>query len=67
MEDKKVGCSISLPGFGALLTILFIALKLCNVIDWAWGWVLAPLWISAILVCVVLIVALIIVAICNRY
>ncbi len=33
-------------GFGGLLTILFIALKLCNVIEWSWVWVLAPLWIS---------------------
>lgn len=32
-------------GFFGLLTILFIALKLCNVIDWSWWWVLSPLWI----------------------
>ena len=32
-------------GFLGLLTILFIALKLCNVIDWSWWWVLSPLWI----------------------
>lgn len=39
-------------GFPGLLTVLFIALKLLGVIDWAWGWVLAPLWISAALVCI---------------
>ena len=33
-------------GFMGLLTILFIALKLLGVIDWAWIWVLSPLWIS---------------------
>ncbi len=33
-------------GFIGLLTILFIALKLCNVIDWSWWWVLSPMWIS---------------------
>ena len=27
------------------LTLLFIALKLCSVIDWSWWWVLAPTWI----------------------
>lgn len=27
------------------LVVLFIALKLCGVIDWSWVWVLAPLWI----------------------
>jgi hypothetical protein len=28
------------------LTILFIVLKLTNVISWSWVWVLSPLWIS---------------------
>jgi len=33
-------------GFVGLLTILFIALKLTNVITWSWWWILSPLWIS---------------------
>ena len=33
-------------GFTGLLTIVFIALKLCNVIEWSWWWVLSPIWIS---------------------
>lgn len=33
-------------GFGGLLAIAFIVLKLCGVITWPWVWVLAPLWIS---------------------
>ena len=37
-------------GFCGLLTLLFIALKLCNVIDWSWYWVLSPLWIPFTLV-----------------
>ena len=32
--------------FISLLTVLFIGLKLCNVIDWSWLWVLSPLWIG---------------------
>lgn len=32
--------------FTGLLTIVFIVLKLCNVINWSWWWVLSPLWIS---------------------
>lgn len=36
-------------GFPGLLTLLFIGLKLTGYIDWSWVWVLAPLWISAIL------------------
>ncbi len=31
-------------GFGGLLAILFIALKLTGVISWSWWWVLCPLW-----------------------
>jgi len=33
-------------GFAGLLTIVFIVLKLCKVINWRWGWVLSPIWIS---------------------
>lgn len=32
-----------------LLTILFVVLKLCNIIDWTWGMVFSPIWISYIL------------------
>jgi hypothetical protein len=31
-------------GFSGLLTIVFIVLKLCHVIDWSWWWVLSPIW-----------------------
>lgn len=37
-------------GFFGLLTIVFITLKLTSVIDWSWWWVLAPLWVPAVLV-----------------
>ena len=46
-------------GFTGLLTIAFIVLKLCHVIDWPWLWVLAPLWIGfaiGLLICLVLLV-----------
>ena len=33
-------------GIAGLLTIVFVVLKLCGVIDWSWWWVLSPLWIS---------------------
>lgn len=46
-ESKSV--TVNLGGFSTLLTILFIALKLTNYIDWSWWWVLAPMWISAAL------------------
>ena len=46
-------------GFGGLLTIVFITLKLTNYINWSWWWVLAPTWIplSVILVIIVVLVA----------
>ena len=47
-------------GFTGLLTIAFIVLKLCGVIDWSWMWILSPIWISIILVVVILLIALIV-------
>ena len=41
-------------GFFGLLTIVFITLKLLNVIDWSWWWVLAPLWIPTSIVLIIL-------------
>ena len=58
MENKNKSASGSI-GFTGLLTIAFIVLKLCKVIDWSWWWVLSPLWISvglAILVLAIFIV-----------
>lgn len=33
-----------------ILQVAFIVLKLCHVINWKWVWILAPTWISAIIV-----------------
>ena len=41
-------------GFGGLLTIVFITLKLCDVIDWSWWWVLSPMWIGIVVALVFL-------------
>lgn len=40
--DNKTSSGIS---FTSLLLIAFIVLKLCNVINWSWWWVLSPAWI----------------------
>lgn len=37
-----------------VLTIIFVILRLCNVIAWSWVWVLAPLWIGLFLVAFVI-------------
>lgn len=45
MDKKFVGL-----GIGDVLGIIFIVLKLLNVIDWSWWWVLAPFWIPLAIV-----------------
>lgn len=41
-------------GLCQLLTVLFVALKLCDKIDWSWWWVLSPLWLPWALAFVVM-------------
>lgn len=53
--DKNNSASSGI-GFTGLLTIVFIVLKLCHVIEWSWLWVLAPLWISTILGLIIVII-----------
>lgn len=48
MDSKKASL-----GFGDVLLVVFIVLKLLGVINWSWAWVLSPIWISFILVLLV--------------
>ena len=41
-------------GVSGLLLVAFIVLKLCNVIQWSWWWVMAPLWIPLLIALVIL-------------
>ena len=41
MKSKSGGIT-----FAGLLTVAFVVLKLCGIIDWSWWWVLSPAWIS---------------------
>ena len=45
-------------GFGGLLTIVFITLKLTGFIAWSWWWVLSPLWIPSLILLLIIGVAL---------
>ena len=54
MENNKTTTTGGI-GFTGLLQVAFIVLKLCGVITWPWKWVLAPLWIGAIISAVFLI------------
>lgn len=44
--------------FVSLLAIVFIVLKLCNVITWSWWWVLAPIWIPFVVAMVLILFGL---------
>ena len=46
-------------GFGGLLTLVFITLKLIGHIEWSWWWVLAPIWIPILIVLAILAIALV--------
>ena len=46
-------------GFCDVLLIVFIVLRLIGIINWSWGWVLAPLWIPVLLVVIGFLVSLI--------
>ena len=51
--SKSVPVSTQVPsggiGFGGVLAVLFIGLKLGGIIDWSWWWILAPLWLPCII------------------
>ena len=49
-------------GFTSLLTVAFIVLKLCHVINWSWFWVLSPMIFGISLVLIIVGVWLIIVS-----
>lgn len=60
MDNKVVNNNYAGIGFCGLLTIVFIVLKLCGIINWSWIWVLSPIWISFILsILIVLIIFLV--------
>jgi len=58
--NQESKSSSSGMGLGSVLFVVFLVLKLTDHIDWSWWWVTSPLWISALLgVLVVLLVFLI--------
>lgn len=58
MSRNNSSSSSSGVGFVGLLTVAFVVLKLVGVIDWSWLWVLSPIWITAAIVVVVLIIGI---------
>jgi hypothetical protein len=60
MSDNS--SSSSGVGFLGLLQLLFIALKLTNVIAWSWWWVFAPTWIGFLLFVLIMVIVAIIIS-----
>ena len=55
-SSLRIGCGILLAVvLAVMLTVVFVTLKLCNVINWSWWWVISPFWIY-IAVCLLLII-----------
>ena len=53
-------------GFGTVLFLVFLVLKLTGNIDWSWWWVTSPLWIPLTLGVIVLCVIGLIVVMFNK-
>ena len=58
-NSNKNGSAGGGIGFVGALTLAFIVLKLCKVIDWPLVWVLSPVWISVSLVALVFVAVVI--------
>ena len=54
MNENNI--TIDFGGISTTLTIVFIVLKLCKIINWSWVWILSPLWITAILALIIYII-----------
>lgn len=65
-NDGRSNVSVKGLGFASVLTIVFIVLKLCHVIDWSWLWVLSPLWISAIITVLIVVIFFLFIGWINR-
>lgn len=60
-ENKKI--SINFGGCGFTLAIIFLVLKLTHIIDWAWVWIFAPVWIPLVLAAVIILIYFLVVVI----
>ncbi len=64
--DNKNNTTSGGIGFTGLLTIVFIVLKLLNVIKWSWWWVLSPIWISFGIALVVIFIPIVAAIVGNK-
>ena len=62
--SNNVNVTVSIPWM-TLLTVMFIVLKLTNLIAWSWWWVFSPIWIPVAIVGVLFSVILLIALLAN--
>lgn len=70
MSNAKSTVTVGGTSFLNLLFLVFLVLKLTNVITWSWWWVTAPLWIpvalAVVIFAVIFVCAIIAAGITNR-
>jgi hypothetical protein len=69
MSDSRGSSASGGIGFFGLLTIVFITLKLLDVIHWSWWYVLMPMWLPLAIVLAILLIILgiaIVAAVCAQ-
>lgn len=54
MSDNKSSNGL---GFGTILFLIFMTLKLTNFINWSWWWVTSPLWIPILVLGLIVLIA----------
>ena len=64
-KNDKTTIQFGGTSFTGLLFLVFLTLKLTNVINWSWWWVTAPLWIPVSIALVVLLIAIVILGIVS--
>lgn len=55
MEAKGIGCM-------SIVQVVFVVLKLIDVIHWSWLWVLSPLWLTGIATLLIALLTIIVAA-----
>jgi len=46
---KKIELNFNFDCIAILLTVVFIVLKVNDLVSWSWWWVLSPIWILLII------------------
>lgn len=57
MENKQYGNGL---GFGSVLFLIFLVLKLTGIIAWSWWWVFSPVWVPLAVVALILAIVFVI-------